>query len=69
MNGWHIENPEDRLGPIFFRGERPLYWVFAAMSEKLLNEERIPGLRFVHVDKLDGHVWTEEELYRLVGHL
>ena len=59
------ERPDDTLGPTHFRGEDPMYWIFEATSEQLLKEDRIPGVLFAHVDKLDGHIWGKEELMHL----
>jgi hypothetical protein len=41
--------------------------VFGAVSEQCMKEERLPGLVFANIDKLDGHIWTVEEFDRLVG--
>jgi hypothetical protein len=64
-----VEHSDDAIGSTFFRRETPVCWVFAAPSEKLMKEDRISGLIFAEVDKLDGHVWSPEEIYRLVGNL
>lgn len=71
MEHYQQEHPDDTIGPttFFLRRETPVCWVFAATSEKLMKEDRIPGVIFAHVDKLDGHVWSWEEIYRLVGDL
>ena len=57
-------HPNDTLGPIGFVGERPEFWVFAAKSEYLMKENYIPGNLGVSVDKLDGHIWTQEDFDR-----
>ena len=41
--------------------ENEWVWTFTADIPKLINEGWIPGAIIVHVDKKDGHVWTEEE--------
>lgn len=58
------QRPGDTLGPMGFFREDPCCWTFSASSAQLISEERSPGLIFASVDKLDGHIWTREELER-----
>lgn len=55
---------EAALGKVSFFREDPCCWTFGASSAQLIGEERIPGMIFASVDKLDGHIWTREELER-----
>lgn len=50
------------FAPAVFYSEQPQTWVFTAPSEQLLAEGYIPGALFAEVDKLDGHIWPDEEL-------
>lgn len=42
-------------------GDTLMYFTFVSSSRKWLEEGLIPGALFVHIDKIDGHVWTSEE--------
>ena len=44
-----------------FVRENDWYWVFSAGSEQMQEEGYVPGAITVGVDKLDGHIWTENE--------
>ncbi len=57
-------HPNDTLGPIEFVGGKPEFRVFAAKSEYLMKENYIPGGLLVSVDKLDSHIWTQEDFDR-----
>ncbi len=46
--------------PTRFVREEALWWVFCRPSEALIAAGHVPGALFVAVDKLDGHVWTED---------
>ncbi|HTK05721.1 MAG TPA: hypothetical protein VL485_01010 [Ktedonobacteraceae bacterium] len=59
-------DPTDTIGPVFFHDDYPCYWEFGAHSERMTKEGRVPNGHFVLVDKLDGHLWQNEELTRLV---
>jgi hypothetical protein len=59
--------PDHTLGPVRLVREQPVCWTFGAASEEWIKEDRIPGLLFASIDKLDGHVWQEEEFARLSG--
>ena len=51
--------------PLEFIREEPVCLVFGALSPQWVEEDRIPGVLHVSVDKLDGHVWQPEEFDRL----
>jgi hypothetical protein len=59
------QRPGDTLGPVRFVSEEPCCWTFGASSAQLISEDLIPGMVFASIDKLDGHVWAQEELERL----
>lgn len=46
--------------PTRFVREEALWWVFCRPSEALIAAGYVPGALFVAVDKLDGHVWSED---------
>ncbi|WP_017327082.1 hypothetical protein [Synechococcus sp. PCC 7336] len=45
----------------------PMYWLFGSFSEQLIHEGHNPGGVTVAIDKLDGHIWTEEEKKLVLG--
>lgn len=51
--------------PVCFHQEAPRWWSFVAGSEQLQEEGYIPGALFACVDKLDGHVWEDDEMLDL----
>jgi hypothetical protein len=53
------QHPDDTLGPLFFVGEKPEFWVFKAPSEKFRDREG-SGI-WISIDKIDGHIWTRED--------
>lgn len=58
---------EYRFEPVHFWSEGPRWWIFLAGSEQLQKEGVSPGALFAYVDKLDGHIWQEDEMSRAVG--
>lgn len=46
---------------VFWR-EDPRWWVFGRSSDELVRRGHVPGAVLAHVDKLDGHLWTHEEV-------
>ncbi len=44
-----------------FVREEALWWTFSRPSEALIAQGYVPGALFAAIDKLDGHVWSEEE--------
>lgn len=61
------QRPDDTLGALHFSREEPCCWTYGASSEQLASEERIPGMIFVSVDKLDGHIWSPAEFELFLG--
>jgi hypothetical protein len=60
-------DPTDTIGPAFFYGNYPCYWEYGAISARMTRERCIPNGHFILVDKLDGHLWQDEDLRRLVS--
>lgn len=54
--------PSYTFGPVIFYYGHPMTWTFTASSQQLIDEGFIPGALFADVDKLDGHIWQEEEI-------
>ena len=50
-----------QFNAVKYRRDEGLYWVFSAASEQLIEEGYVPGAVFACVDKMDGHIWSEEE--------
>jgi hypothetical protein len=55
-----------QFGPVTLWREEARWWVIGAVSEQLLNEGHIPGGVSTVIDKLDGHIWTFEEIEALM---
>jgi hypothetical protein len=53
--------------PVKLHQEAAMWWEFIAISEELIQSGNIPGRVDVRVDKLDGHIWTSEELVQISG--
>ena len=53
-----------KFDELFLRREEPSFWTFGMASPQLMDEGFAPGAIFVSVDKLDGHVWNDEEVTR-----
>jgi len=47
--------------PVAFHQERPQTWRFVCACPPLIEEGYIPGALFADVDKIDGHIWQQEE--------
>lgn len=58
--------PTYTFGEVTYGGEGPWWWIFGAGSEQLQAEGWIPGAIIEYVDKLDGHLWQNEEMERMV---
>ena len=58
---------EHTFYPVEFLTEGPLWWKFGAASPELLERGIVPGAAYVCVDKLDGHVWSRQEMVTLNG--
>lgn len=54
--------PTYLFGPVVLYAEQPCSWTYASASKQLIEEGYIPGALFADVDKLDGHIWTPEEV-------
>jgi hypothetical protein len=52
------------FGQMWFKREEEPFWVFAAASQELQDNGYVPGAVYVLVDKLDGHIWSDEEQER-----
>jgi hypothetical protein len=48
-----------------FEGEEAMWWVFFTSSPELVEQGHIPGGFYIYVDKLDGHIWRDEEMDRV----
>ena len=55
-----------QFGPVMVWREEVRWWVIGAVSQRLLNEGHIPGGVATQVDKLDGRIWTHEQMSALV---
>ena len=49
---------------LFLRREEPLFWTFGMASPQLMDAGFAPGAIFVSVDRLDGRVWSDDEVTR-----
>jgi hypothetical protein len=61
------ENPNVKLEPLKFVRENMIWYTFASESIEWVHQGRIPGALFVSVDKLDGHVWHDDEVNKLLA--
>jgi len=59
--------PNYTFEPVKLHQEAAMWWEFIAISEQLIQSGNIPGRVDVRVDKLDGHIWTSEELVQISG--
>jgi hypothetical protein len=46
---------------IRFVREEALWWTFCRPSEALIEQGYVPGALYAAIDKLDGHVWDDNE--------
>lgn len=46
--------------------EDAMWWIFGSMSQRLVDEGRIPGAVFAYIDKCDGHEWTSDNIERFL---
>ncbi|MGH9832318.1 MAG: hypothetical protein ACREBD_06305 [Blastocatellia bacterium] len=60
-----VELQQYHFDPVMYCRETDLFWTFVAGSEELIELGYVPGAIHISVDKLDGHVWTPEEMERL----
>ncbi|MBX7222701.1 MAG: hypothetical protein K1Y36_22325 [Blastocatellia bacterium] len=52
--------PDRVYGPIGFDGESHMWWTYYSLLPELKN--LYPNAIFTYVDKIDGHIWTSEEM-------
>lgn len=52
--------PAVRFDDTRFVREEALWWVFCRPSPQLIDQGVVPGALFAAVDKLDGHLWSDE---------
>ena len=55
------EYPDVPFEPTRFVREEALWWTFCRPSEALIALGYVPGALYAAVDKLDGHLWSEDE--------
>ena len=51
-----------QFGPVVFERDDEYFWTFVSGSKQLQDEGWVPGALHACVDKVDGHVWTSEEM-------
>ncbi|MGH8865559.1 MAG: hypothetical protein ACREEM_39725 [Blastocatellia bacterium] len=51
-----------KFDPVMFSRETEHVWTFAAGSEELIELGYVPGAIHVSIDKVDGHIWSREEM-------
>lgn len=52
---------------VTLRREEPRWYLFSMISPRLVSEFHVPGGVLAYVDKLDGHVWSRDELLALAA--
>lgn len=50
---------------VTLRREEPRWYIFSMISPRLVSEFHVPGGVLAYVDKLDGHVWSRDEMLAL----
>lgn len=50
------------FNPVRLFRDEPHAWTFVSGSPQLHKEGCAPGAFFVTVDKLDGHIWSDDEI-------
>ena len=53
--------------PPVLRRDQPRWYFFISISEALMDAGHIPGGMLAAVDKLDGHLWSDEAMAALVA--
>lgn len=51
-----------QFAPAVLESDGEYFWTFASGSEQLQQEGVVPGALHACVDKVDGHVWTNQEM-------
>jgi hypothetical protein len=64
-----LNYPTTSFGPIVFDSEDLMWFEFCTVSEEWIAQGMIPGALIVCVDKLDGHIWQDEEFEHLFGNI
>lgn len=49
------------FSPAAFHEETDAFWTFVSGSQAMIDDGIVPGAFFVHIDKIDGHIWTRRE--------
>lgn len=53
-----------KFEPVALSSESDKAWKFVSTSEGAIEAGYAPGALYVTVDKLDGHIWSDQELGR-----
>ena len=51
-----------KFGAVGLRSENNRFWTFVSGSDELFEQGIVPGAVYACVDKMDGHIWTEDEI-------
>ena len=51
-----------KFGEVGLQSENEYFWTFVCGSEELFDEGYVPGAVYACVDKMHGHIWTDEEV-------
>lgn len=51
-----------QFAPVVLESDGEYFWTFVSGSEQLQREGMVPGALHACVDKIDGHVWTNQEM-------
>ena len=61
-----VRSAGDELAPLEEAQDEGAWWTFAAPNLAEQAKGRIPGVRYISIDKLDGHVVNAEERSQLI---
>ena len=50
------------FGELGLRSENERFWTFVRGSDQLFDEGYVPGAVYACVDKVDGHIWSDDEV-------
>ena len=59
--------PTVTFEPLQYVNENAMWWKFGAASPEWIERGLIPGVFYILIDKLDGHMWTAQEQVSLNG--
>lgn len=59
--------PGYSFNPVRYWREGPRWWIFGIISDALVDQGYVPGGIIAYVDKLDGHIWQQDELAQLAA--